>query len=802
MTRRPRRSGLKWVALVFTLVAIAWFCRGFFYHLHKKAYPPNAFYHVRRADMLISLTEEGALRALNETVVRSGLEGYNRIIHLVPEGSYVQKGDLLVELDSSGLKDRLSEQELAYQERLFQMLQAKNNFEIQKSLTESQIKDAELAVENAQSDLEKYRDGDAPLLIRTVEARSGVLAEQVRIARERYARTQELFKTQKATKSELEADALSLKREQLGLSQYEEDLRLIKKFDQPNQVRLLQSKVEQATAELERVKQRTSNEIAQAEADLKTSQATIDFLDEGLKTQKRRLENAKILAPQNGLVVYASVSPFQFESSGESRREEGRFRIGGRGGGRGGDDGSLEFRGGGRRGDRGSRFNSESSFSSSSGSGGSSRSSTAETIASGNQRIASAISGSPATDPGSGGAGSAGGAGTGGGGGSAGGAGGTSSGRSGSSGGGQNATSAAGSFASYPSMRPSSAFTSSSAGATNSVTGTTSTGASSSSVSTGSQSAPFSGGNNQFASRSSSQGFRDFSGFEFSGTPGLLEEGIMVRNRQELIRLPDVSKMLAEIKIEEARVAQIKAGMTAYIEVKNIPHRRFKGTVRRVALLPDAQSAWMNPNAKLFPTDVLVDEEMPILKPGVSASVEIIITNLTKVLSVPIQSVARLEGENVCFVKRGSRVTPVSVTTGWFNDCFVEVTSGLKEGDLVLLAPISDEEMDDTSPGDTNEAPHAVEPPEQFRRPGEPADPSRRGEPVDSPRRTDQFDPSRRGESYEPSRSGPAGQEPAPGERRMRRRDPDSPDGAASSERRRSRQDSGRRPQNSQEAPE
>src|SRR6185503_4021567 len=128
-----------------------------------------------------------------------------------------------------------------------------------------------------------------------------------------------------------------------------------------------------------------------------------------------------------------------------------------------------------------------------------------------------------------------------------------------------------------------------------------------------------------------------------SGTPGVLEAGLMVRQRQELIRLPDVSKMLAEFTIEESRVAQVKAGMTAYIEVKNIPHRRFKGTVRRVALLPDAQSAWMNPNAKLFPTDVLVDEEMPILKPGVSASVEIIITNLTKVLSVPIQSVARLE---------------------------------------------------------------------------------------------------------------------------------------------------------------
>jgi multidrug efflux pump subunit AcrA (membrane-fusion protein) len=161
-TRRTRRRswGGKWLALVLVLAAGFYFSRGFFRRF-QEAYPPNAFYQVKCADMLVSIVEEGALRALNETVIRSSLEGFNRIIHLVPEGSYVQKGDLLVELDSSGLKDRLNEEELLYQDRLFQMLQARGNLNIQKSLAESQIKDAELRVENAQSDFEKYRDGDA-----------------------------------------------------------------------------------------------------------------------------------------------------------------------------------------------------------------------------------------------------------------------------------------------------------------------------------------------------------------------------------------------------------------------------------------------------------------------------------------------------------------------------------------------------------------------------------------------------------------------------------------------------------------
>jgi multidrug efflux pump subunit AcrA (membrane-fusion protein) len=753
LTRR-RKWGWKALALVLVLLAGFYFSRGYFQRF-RKTYPPTAFYQVKRADMLISIVEEGALRALNETVVRSGLEGFNRIIHLVPEGSYVQKGDLLVELDSSGLRDRLNEQELLHQERLFQMLQAKGNLNIQKSLVESQIKDAELKVENAKDDFEKYRDGDAPLLLKTVEARSSVLAEQVRIANERYARTEELFKAGNATKSEVEADALSLKREQLALGQYQEDLRLIKKYDQPNQLRLLKSNAEQAQAELDRLKQRTSNEIAQAEADLKTSQGALEYMEEGLDTLRERLKSTKILAPQNGLVVYAPVSPFQFAGNDDRRRDEMRLR-GGRGGGQPGGGGNGEFRGGGRRGGRGNSNLENSSRDGSS--SASSVSSVAETVAGGNQRIASAVSGSSVTDStGAGGGGAGGGSASPGGG---------RSGSGGGTGGGQNASSAAGAFASYPSMRPSSLFGGSSAG-NNSAAGSggaatsaggTSAGGANALPSTEGQSSSF-GSGNQSGSRSGSRNF-DFGGFEMSGTPGVLEAGLMVRQRQELIRLPDVSKMLAEIQIEEARVAQVKAGMAAYIQVRNIPHRRFKGTVRRVALLPDAQASWMNPDKKIFPSDILVEEELPILKPGVSVTAEVIITNLTKVLSVPIQTVTRWNGENVCFIKKGSRVTPVPVTTGWFNDAFVEIKSGLKEGDLVLLAPASDEEEepDGTESGETNRV--------------QPAATSPRTQAADEP--------------------------PAEG-RRIQRRNSEPTDGEAVSDRPRNRQGSGRRPQNSPE---
>jgi len=296
--------------------------------------------------------------------------------------------------------------------------------------------------------------------------------------------------------------------------------------------------------------------------------------------------------------------------------------------------------------------------------------------------------------------------------------------------------------------------------------------------------------------------FRDFGGFEFYGTPGILEEGTMVRMRQELIRLPDISKMLAEIKIEEARVAQVRPGMTAYVHVQNVPHRRFKGTVRRVAPMPDSQSAWMNPNVKVYPADILVDEELPILKPGVSATAEVIITNLAKVLSVPIQTVARFQGENVCFIRKGSRVTPVPVTTGWFNDSFVEITSGLKEGDFVLLAPISDEEVEEEPAPDTNAVDNATPQNLPQQMDGPPPAEERR-----FPRRNNGDSPETGapGERrfQRPGETSPDGGSPTGGRGFQRRSEDSSQTGPPSGERQRGRPPgSGRRPADSQDAPQ
>jgi len=442
----------------------------------------NQFHKVKRGDMLISVVEGGALKAVKESIIRSEFEGISRIISIVPEGTYVKAGQILVELDSSELKDRVNQQDISYQNNEFAFVQAKENLSIQQSLVESQIKEAELRVEFARSDLEKYIEGDAPQQVNTATNAILIRREQLQRAKDKLEWTQQLFKKGYASKSELEADGLSLVQAKIAVDQSEEDLRLFRKYDLPKSQRRLESSWEQAQLELERLRQRTSNQLAQADANLRTSQRALELTHEKLKELKQQLENSKIKAPQDGLVVYASSS----------------------------------------YGDRGQM---------------------------------------------------------------------------------------------------------------------------------------------------------------------LIEEGAQIRQRQEIIKLPDVSQMIVEIRVHESHVLQIRPGLEAYVTVDSIPDRRFKAKVIKVAVLPNSQDRWMNPNLKVYSTDVLIEEELPDLKPGASARAEIIITNLVNALTIPLQAVTTVKGKQVCYVQNGAELVAVPVTVGNFNDQFIEIRGGLKEGDQVALTP-------------------------------------------------------------------------------------------------------------------
>ena len=164
-----------------------------------------------------------------------------------------------------------------------------------------------------------------------------------------------------------------------------------------------------------------------------------------------------------------------------------------------------------------------------------------------------------------------------------------------------------------------------------------------------------------------------------------IREGATVRERQSIITIPDMSRMSVKIKIHESHIKKVAKGLKARITVDAFPEKVLDGEVIKVGVLPDSANRWMNPDMKVYITSVAVAGTYEWLKPGMSAKVEILVRELPDVIYVPIQAVSPVKGKQVCFIPRSGGSEQRVVEAGEFNDEFVQIKSGIKEGEKVLL---------------------------------------------------------------------------------------------------------------------
>ena len=113
---------------------------------------------VKRGPLRISVVERGNLVAADSVTLKSEIEGRTTVLYLIEEGTVVQEGDLLCELDTSSLVDRKVSQEISVQNALASYTKAQQNFEIQESQNTSDIARAEQEVRFARDDLRKYTE--------------------------------------------------------------------------------------------------------------------------------------------------------------------------------------------------------------------------------------------------------------------------------------------------------------------------------------------------------------------------------------------------------------------------------------------------------------------------------------------------------------------------------------------------------------------------------------------------------------------------------------------------------------------
>jgi HlyD family secretion protein len=172
---------------------------------------------------------------------------------------------------------------------------------------------------------------------------------------------------------------------------------------------------------------------------------------------------------------------------------------------------------------------------------------------------------------------------------------------------------------------------------------------------------------------------------EREGNPQV-EVGAVVRQKQNLFFLPDLTKMEIQTLLHESVIDRVKPGMSARVVVESLPSSPIEGQVDSVTPLP---LAIKNPFSDLrnFLGNVKIHSVPAGMKPGMSAEVEIVTAQRENVLMLPIQAVSHQGGREICYVTHDDAVERRQIQIGQMNRDVLEVTDGLREGEQVVLEP-------------------------------------------------------------------------------------------------------------------
>ncbi|MBW1914826.1 MAG: efflux transporter periplasmic adaptor subunit [Deltaproteobacteria bacterium] len=168
-----------------------------------------------------------------------------------------------------------------------------------------------------------------------------------------------------------------------------------------------------------------------------------------------------------------------------------------------------------------------------------------------------------------------------------------------------------------------------------------------------------------------------------------LAEGSSVRERQDLFQLPTGAGMDALVGIYEASLDKVRVGLPVEISVEMLPGEVFTGQVKSIGLLPDARSAYTNPDNKIYKSVINLDNtpNISLLRTGMNCKAEVIVEHHKQATYIPVQAVLLVDGKHTVYVEKDDLLEPRKVEIGMDNNSLVMIKSGLEVGEAVSLAP-------------------------------------------------------------------------------------------------------------------
>jgi multidrug resistance efflux pump len=278
-----------------------------------KAHRPDLILHKLRYEPLnLTVVERGALESADNREVTCRVRAGSKATALnikwvIDDGAQVKAGDVLVEIDDSPLQDALKAEKILVDQANSAWVAAEENYKIQISQNESDIKTMEVKLQLARIDLKNFLEGAFPADLKVKLGAIKQAESNVEQQRDRAAWAQRMVKKGYQTASQSQAEQAKLDGFELDLAKAREDLRVL---TDPvfGTKKLVETDKNNTVAEAERALVRTKLQAiakeVQANSDRQAKRSVYLQEQEKYDDIEDQIRKCTIVSPQDGMVVY------------------------------------------------------------------------------------------------------------------------------------------------------------------------------------------------------------------------------------------------------------------------------------------------------------------------------------------------------------------------------------------------------------------------------------------------------------------------------------------------------------------
>ncbi|MEM6333341.1 MAG: efflux RND transporter periplasmic adaptor subunit [Planctomycetota bacterium] len=268
------------------------------------------WYRVAERSFPLTVVAMGELQASDQTEVVSEVEGRVAIVEIVEEGTFVERGDVLVVLESSQIAEKVEQERLSVEQALIDMTSAEQELEIERNESASNIRDAEVKLELAELDLAKWEAGEVLQKRRELKLALEKAERRVTRAKEDLEDSRMLYEEKFISYSELDGNIVEEIEAEAALETAKLDIEVYETYSFTRDKTQKETAVIQARESLELTKRNAERSISRDQATLVSRQRRHRMRSERLSELETQLAATTITAPEAGLVVYStSIGP-------------------------------------------------------------------------------------------------------------------------------------------------------------------------------------------------------------------------------------------------------------------------------------------------------------------------------------------------------------------------------------------------------------------------------------------------------------------------------------------------------------